>query len=197
MKKKILSLFVIVNMLFFYSCKESKDDKTASTSYKLFNLEQVGWKSKKVSHNFSAINYTAITVPIQYYILKNEGAIQGSKIDSIYESHKNERIIEMEFQHNKEDDLLQGEYTKMDYESAVKYMAFGIEKDFSVIVSSGDTIPCAGITFERNFKLAPFKRLLLHFGNIGPEENIQLVYNDKLFGNGILKFRFKEIPIKL
>ena len=38
---------------------------------------------------------------------------------------------------------------------------------------------------------------LLYFGNINPEDQIQLIYNDELFGNGIIKFKFKETPIKL
>ncbi|MBQ0740898.1 hypothetical protein J9332_42155, partial [Aquimarina celericrescens] len=87
--------------------------------------------------------------------LKNEGVNNFEKVDSIYESLKNERVIEVEFQQEKEEDLLKSEYTNLDYESAVKYMSFSIEKDFKVVTQSGDTISCSGVTFERNFKVAP------------------------------------------
>lgn len=165
--------------------------------YKLFNLEESGWKSRSIAHNLSNISYTATEVPIQYYILKSEVNDDYQKIDSIYSVYKDERIIEMQFEHINQEDLLKNDYTNMDYESSVKYMAFSIRKDFEAVTQSGDTVACSGITFERNFKVAPFKRLLLHFGNIKEEEKIQLVYQDKLFGNGILKFKFKETPIKL
>jgi len=89
------------------------------------------------------------------------------------------------------------EFTNKNYEEAVKYMAFTITKDFTIVTSSKDTISCAGVQFERNFKVAPFKRALLYFGNINPEDQIQLIYTDELFGNGIIKFKFKETPIKL
>ncbi|PKV51940.1 hypothetical protein ATE84_4040 [Aquimarina sp. MAR_2010_214] len=184
-------------LLFFSSCIKDSKTQDSKIEYKLFNLENSGWKSKSVSHFLSDIEYKATLVPLQYYILKNEGNHDLHKVDSIYESLKRERIIEIEFQQEQEDDLLKSEYTNLDYESAVKYMSFTIENDFKVVTQSGDTIPCLGTTFERNFKVAPFKRLLLHFDNISPEENIKLVYQDHLFGNGILKFKFTETPIKL
>jgi len=197
MKGKIPFILFLVMFLFFYSCKKDKKVAFVDNEFKLFNLEESGWKSRSVAHNLSNISYTATEVPIQYYILKSEGNENHQKIDSIYLAHKDERVIEMEFEHINRDDLLKGDYTNMDYESSVKYMAFSIEKDFQAITQSGDTIACSGITFERNFKIAPFKRLLLHFGNIQEDEKIQLVYQDKLFGNGILKFKFKGTPIKL
>jgi hypothetical protein len=76
-------------------------------------------------------------------------------------------------------------------------MAFTIEKDFTVVTSSNDTIPCSGVNFERNFKIAPFKRVLLYFNNINPNENLKLIYQDHLFGNGIIKFGLTDVPLKI
>lgn len=193
---KILPLLFLIILCFFFSCKKGAFPMV-DDGYKLFNLEQAGWKSRSVYHNFSGIDYKATLVPLQYYILKNNENKEASTIDSIFSVYKDERIIEIEFQHENEDDLLKDTYTNLDYESAVKYMSFKIENDFIIVTESSDTITCSGVTFERNFKLAPFKRLLLHFGNVPEEENIQLVYNDKLFGNGLMKFKFNEIPIEL
>ncbi|WP_298538942.1 hypothetical protein [uncultured Aquimarina sp.] len=190
-------MLFLIGILLFVSCQKEKKIPLSDTEYKLFNLEQAGWKSKSVSHLFSDITYKATLVPLQYYILKNEGNRDLEKIDSVYESLKNERIIEVEFQQEKEDDLLKDIYTNRDYETSVKYMSFYIEKDFKAITQKGDTVNCSGVTFERNFKVTPFKRLLLHFGNIPEEENIKLIYQDNLFGNGLMKFNFKETPIKL
>ncbi|WP_299242519.1 hypothetical protein [uncultured Aquimarina sp.] len=195
LKKKYI--FFLIGLLLFLSCQKEKKEPTFTTEYKLYNLERSGWKSKSVSHLFSDFEYKATLVPLQYYILKNEGSKDLQKVDSIYESLKNERIIEVEFQHQNKDDLLKGTYTNRDYESSVKYMSFYIEKDFKAVTQKGDTVNCSGVTFERNFKVAPFKRLLLHFGNIPEEENIKLIYQDNLFGNGLMKFNFKETPIKL
>lgn len=185
--------------IFFAFCLFSCDDKPKSKSipeYKIFNLEQQGWKSKRVNQFINDINYTATEVPLKYYLLKNTST-NPKLVDSIYKANSKERIIEFEFQHSNEADLLIDKYTNKSYDDAVKYMAFTIEKDFTVVTSSNDTIQCSGVNFERNFKIAPFKRVLLYFNNINPNDNIKLLYQDYLFGNGIMKFNFNETPLAL
>lgn len=180
------------------SCKDAEHGSVAyEDGYKLFNLEKTGWKSRTLTHDIKDIAYKATLVPIQYYILKNEGSQNPQKVDSIYSAHKKERILEIEFQGSSKGDLLDSKYTNKDYQSAVEYMAFKMENDFKVVTQAGDTVSCAGVVFERNFKLAPFKRLLLHFGGIPEEDDIELVYVDRLFGNGTLQYKFKETPLKL
>ncbi len=177
-------------------CNNSENRSTL-TDTKLFNFEQQGWKSKQITHFINDINYTATEVPLQYYILKEIGRNDLNKIDSIYKRNAKERILEIEFQHSDKEDLLDQKFTKKPYEDAVKYMAFQIEKDFFIVTSSSDTIKCSGVNFERNFKVAPFKRALLYFNNIDPDDTIKLIYNDQIFGNGIIKFNFDETPLKL
>jgi hypothetical protein len=92
---------------------------------------------------------------------------------------------------------LEDKFTNLDYQKAVEYMSFTIQKDFSVITSKNDTIQCSGVMFERNFKIAPYHKLLLFFSGINPNDKIQLVYQDNLFKKGTLKFRFKEPILKL
>ncbi len=190
-----ISFIVLFILMFSESCnKSAKSNKLPE--YKLFNLQQQGWKSKRVTQFINDINYTATEVPIQYYLLKNNPN-DYAKVDSLYQINAKERVIEVEFQHVKEADLLLEDYTNKTYEDAVKYMAFTIEKDFTVVTSSNDTIQCSGVNFERNFKLAPFKRVLLYFNNINPNDHIKLIYQDYLFGNGIIKFNLKDIPLKV
>jgi len=188
--------YILLLVLVVFSCKK-KEEVVQDNSEKFFRLENVGWKSKQVNRYINTINYTATEVPIAYYILKDQGSDDLKKVDSIYKAHKRERVLEIEFHHDEEKDLLLSEFTNRNYEEAVKYMAFAIKKDFTVVTSSNDTIQCAGVQFERNFKVAPFKRALIYFGDISPDDQIQLIYNDELFGNGIIKFKFKETPIKL
>lgn len=189
----ILRIFVTA-ILLFTSC----DKNTAFTTEtdNVFNYNNIDWKSKKINHFINDINYTATEVPLQYYLLKSTGG-DSKKVDSIYKANNRERIVEVEFQHSNQTDLLLEEYTNKSYDDAVKYMAFTIEKDFMVVTQSNDSINCAGVLFERNFKVAPFKRALLYFNNINPNDNIKLIYQDHLFGNGIIKFDFKGNPIKL
>ncbi|GGD08012.1 hypothetical protein [Hyunsoonleella pacifica] len=187
-----LSLFIIV---LFISCNNS-EEQNYKPEFKLFNFQQQGWKSKSINHFINNINYTATEVPLQYYLLKSTNS-NFKKVDSIYNVNSKERIIELEFQHTNQTDLLLDKYTNKSYDDAVKYIAFTIEKDFTVVTSANDTILCSGVNFERNFKVAPFKRVLLYFNNINPSVNIKLIYQDQLFDNGVVKFNFNEMPLKL
>ncbi|MDO5969785.1 hypothetical protein Q4Q35_08195 [Flavivirga aquimarina] len=198
LKRSFSPIFFILLLLVFsvlISCnKSSKSNKLPE--YKFFNFQQQGWKSKCVTHFVNDINYTATEVPIQYYFLKNNQS-NYNKVDSLYQLNAKERIIEIEFQHANAADLLLEDYTDKTYKEAVKYMAFILEKDFTVVTSSKDTIRCSGVNFERNFKVAPFKRVLLYFNNINPNDHIKLIYQDHLFKNGIIKFNLIDKPLKI
>ena len=187
-------------LLLLTACKKEKIDGAIDDSeirFRYFNLEKSGWKSRLHSQKVDNINFTATEVPIQYYLLKDQGNENLIKVDSLYEKNKTERIIEFTFQDEDEADLLLEKFTQLDYESAVKYMSFTIQKDFVAVTGKKDTIKCSGVLFERNFKVAPNNKVLLFFSNIDPNDKIQLVYQDNLFKKGTLKFRFKEPILNL
>jgi hypothetical protein len=190
-----LSKILIFLILFSCNKKDNSSFKEVDDSairYKLFQLEDMGWKSKKHSQQIDDLNFTAIEVPIQYYILKDQGKSDLFNVDSLYNQNKFERIIEFTFEQEEEKDLLHEEFTNLTTDESIKYMSFKVENDFYVVTSKNDTIKCSGVTFERNFKVAPLQKLILFFSGISPEEKIQLVYNDKLFRKGIIKFKFED-----
>ncbi|PZO26641.1 MAG: hypothetical protein DCF13_13490 [Flavobacteriaceae bacterium] len=187
--------FMLFCLAVIISCskKESyqlKDD--SDIRYRYYNLERMGWKSKNHKQQVKNITYEATEVPIQYYLLKDMGNSDLITVDSIYEENKKERVIEFTFQDDEERDLLDEKFTKLDYKKSVEYMSFTIQNDFMVVTSKKDTVLCSGVLFERNFKVAPYNKVLLFFSGIDPNDNIQLIYKDNLFQNGVLKFQFKE-----
>ncbi len=186
----IIAVAILVIIIFLFYKKRDVPQ------YKVYESPNGNWKSLTVRKYINDINYTATEVPLQYYLLKNN-TNAPEKVALLAKELERERIVEVEFQHTNGVDLLLDTYTNRSYEASVKYMAFGIEKDFSVVTSSNDTIACSGVNFERNFKLAPFKRILLYFNGIAPEDKIKLLYEDRLFGNGIMKFNFGTAPLKL
>jgi hypothetical protein len=201
---KVISKFILVlfTFCFIISCKtdsnsDQKDVDESEIRYRYYNLENQGWKSKNHTEKVDNIIFTAVEVPIVYYLLKERGDSNLMAVDSIYEENKTNRVIEFVFQDVNEDDLLKEKYTDMDYKKSVEYMCFHIEKDFFVITSKNDTINCSGVLFERSFKVVPNNKILLFFSKIKPDEKIQFVYKDKLFNKGILKFRFKEPILNL
>jgi hypothetical protein len=188
--------FVLISLFFaLFSCQKDASTINSGESEirdRYFNLEKIGWKSSSYTQVVEDIGFTATQVPIQYYLLKDQGNSNLTHIDSLYEENKRERVIEFVFQQDEEKDLLEKNFTGMDYTAAVKYMSFGLNKDFYVVTSKNDTISCSGVTFERNFKIAPFQKVILFFSGIDPNDKIQLVYKDFLFRKGTLKFKFKD-----
>lgn len=188
---------ILLCFLLCISCKNDEESKVDDIKFRFFNLEKIGWKSKQYSQAVDDINFTATEVPIQYYLLKNMGNKDLIKVDSIYEVNKRERVIEFTFEEDNGSDLLKEKYTSLPYDKSVEYMSFTIQNDFTVVTSEHDTIKCNGALFERTFKIAPKNKLMLFFSNINPTDHIQLVYKDKLFKKGTLKFRFKDPILKL
>ena len=186
MKSSIYILLIII----LYSCQTDKEQVEET----IFTNGYTHWKSLSISHHANNIWYKATLVPIQYYLYKNAGILN---IDSLYELNKRERIIEVEFKEDSGKDLLETSYTHLPYDQSVIYMAFKIENDYILITDKNDSIACSGVIFERNYKVAPYKRLLLFFSDVDPQANVSLIYNDNLFNNGLFKFNFTKRPIKL
>lgn len=189
-------LFFLIAVIFI-SCdiasgKKEAVDKVAEISFRYYNLENQGWKSKNYTQIVDDISFTATEVPLQYYLLKSNGKDALITVDSLYEKNKTERIFEFVFQEENEKDLLAEEFTGLDYKSSVTYMSFKVQKDFYVVTTFNDTIPCSGVLFEQSHKIVPYNKLMLFFSGINPEDKVQLVYQDNLFKKGILKFRFKD-----
>lgn len=187
------AFFLLLTIAFLSCSKEKKglrDDSVIRDRY--FNLEKIGWKSRVYNQKVDDINFKATEVPIQYYLLKDKGNKDLFLIDSLYEVNKTERIIEFTYHHDEEKDLLSQEFTGMPFEETIKYISFGLDKDFIVVTSKGDTIPCNSVNYERSYKVAPYQKVLLYFSGINPDEKIQLIYNDYLFRKGTMKFQFKD-----
>ena len=193
---KDLNKFIFVLLfLALFSCKKDSQSTNSDDSEirdRYFNLEKTGSKSRIYTQKIEDIGFTATEVPIQYYLLKDLGTENLKTVDSLYETNKRERVIEFTFQQDEEKDLLSKDFTGMEYTDAVKYMSFGLDKDFYVVTSKNDTIPCSGVTYERTYKIASYQKTMLFFSGIDPNEKIQLVYNDFLFRKGTLKFKFKD-----
>ncbi|NUY82699.1 hypothetical protein HUK80_17485 [Flavobacterium sp. MAH-1] len=181
----ILSLFAV-------SCRKAEDPVKDDLEFRYYNLEKMGWKSRAYTQKVDDIGFTATEVPIQYYLLKDQGMQDLKTVDSIYEKNKTERVIEVTFAQQDEKDLMDKAFTGMEYEDALKYISFGIDRDFYVVTAQHDTIPCQGVNYERLYKIAPFQRVLLFFSGIDPNQEIQLIYEDHLFRKGTLKFKFNN-----
>lgn len=79
------------------------------------------------------------------------------------------------------------------YEDRVKYFSFEMEKDIC-LVQGRDTVFPGLFQFERIFEVAPYANVMFAFDNkkFNKDEEFTIVYNDKVFEKGFIKFNYKN-----
>ncbi len=79
------------------------------------------------------------------------------------------------------------------YDGRVKYMSFEMQKDI-YLVQGKDTLLPGLFHFERVFEVAPYSTVMLAFDNkkFNKNEEFTVIYNDKLFEKGFVKFNYKN-----
>lgn len=89
--------------------------------------------------------------------------------------------------------LKAGLNSREEYDRRVKYFSFGMQQDIR-LVDGQDTLPCVMYHFERAYDVTPVCTLLLGFerADKNAERPKTLLFYDKVFNNGLLKFTFKE-----
>jgi hypothetical protein len=139
------------------------------------------------------ITYSVFLKPDQYVKAKNQHYI--SIKDSVADDKTGSEF--QLFDVRIEVGNFQKEFIKYDlesipqYEERVKYCSFEMQNDI-VLIDGKDTLPCVIFHFERTFDIVPFGHFLLGFKN-NPSKDIKIktiIFNDRLFNNGFLKFSF-------
>ncbi|HPI85880.1 MAG TPA: hypothetical protein PLR01_05870 [Bacteroidales bacterium] len=83
------------------------------------------------------------------------------------------------------------------YTERVNYFAFGMQHDIH-LVEGTDTLACELYHFERTFDAAPTSTILLgfHISNQKTAENKTLLFYDRTFNTGLIKFTFRTQELK-
>jgi len=79
------------------------------------------------------------------------------------------------------------------YDWRVKYISFGMQNDI-VLIQGGDTLSPGLYQFERIFEVAPYATVMFAFDNskFNRDKEFTIVYTDKIFNKGIIKFHYKN-----
>lgn len=167
-------------------------------------VEYVAWMRNPDNGLYKEKQIDEIIYSVQYKTPDYMACISADNKDSIKPAARPENNTEtihfVDFKMTLENH--EGEFLKhklsspAQYDSRVKYMAFGIEKDI-FLVEGGDTIPCSICHFERAYDVAPEATVLLGF--VSKQKYLkekEFVFHDKLFGKGIIKFTFSKNEMK-
>ena len=133
------------------------------------------------------IKFKAKRLDTEFY-LKQKG-LEGGELKNALGELSGEQLFFIEFAEFQQQDLMKKYFTDSMDES-VSYLSFNIYNDFKVVNSSGDTIDAIASTYERNFHVAPFERILLSLTGVNEDEALELIYTDNLFRKGEIHFNF-------
>ena len=187
-----IAIYIFIIMI--VSCQDNV--KIEHGKFRHYNLGHKEWKVIKHDEKIGTIKYTAAEIPLSYYVSKEIGMDNPSRIDSIVNASKSQRIIEFEFVEDNSKELLDAEFTNLDYTKSLEYLSFNIQKDFQ-LVTNKDTVQCSGVIVERSYRVTPHQKILLFFTGVSTHDHVQLVYNDLLFGKGVIKFNINDNSAKL
>ena len=82
--------------------------------------------------------------------------------------------------------------SQQQYYERLQYLTTLIPRDV-YLVDGGDTLPCTLHHYERTYKMTSFSDISLVFENKSKQTNDKiLVFDDRLFGLGTLKFHFEK-----
>ncbi len=87
-----------------------------------------------------------------------------------------------------------------DYDKRYDYFLNHAKKHIRLVYGGTDTLFPMSYLFENNYNLTPQETMIVGFRLPGemrtPEQNMQLIYEDEIFGNGIIKALFKKSDLK-
>jgi len=188
--------FLIVMMTILIAC-----DKNRSLSFReLYDYtksEESGLYKEAVAGDFK---YNATMLPYELLVAKRFGNSSSniSKNDYLKEVEKTDSLIYISFEishtQSNKSPLRYGNSGKEQFYNKLYYIQAEIIKDFEIIVD-GTSVPCLMANYEEDHNLLPVTRVLLAFSPTPVTSELILSYNDNLFGQGKIQFKYKASDI--
>lgn len=160
--------------------------------------ENSGLKQHFTKNEFT---YSAFYKPVDYIICKEQ---RSDKVETSIAKTKRRELQGMQYidlriaAKNINEELLKYNISPdNDYEKRIKYCSFEIQKDLQ-LVEGKDTIACSMVHYEREYGVTPYVTILLAFpiNKKTMDEDKTLLFDDKLFYNGLIQFVFSNKNIK-
>lgn len=189
--KIIYILFVVFFQATFISCQKQLD---AKDYIKYVSNPENGLRKDQLIGDFEL---SLMYQPVEYAIAKQ---IDLGKLPADFEKEKDKyKGSSDNFQFRIK--LLSGgnilrykQNQEFNENTRINHFSFLVKEDFKILTSS-DTFPCKLSHYSRNYNLTPTVDLTLVFEELDKNTDWQIVYNDKQFGLGTVKFILKEKDI--
>lgn len=190
--KNFLILFCAVCGLMFSSCFQK-----ALTPREYFNWAKTSESGLKQSHAGKGVVFELQFRPKDLMIaneIKN-GVIAESDCARRQSELGNLAYFLLKIESGEQDLLMHNIADEQEYVRRVNYYSLDFQQDI-IAVAGTDTIPCVLYQFENAYGITPYINISLAFPREFMEANrdkdVEIMINDQVFGNGIMKFNYTE-----
>lgn len=148
---------------------------------------------------FKGITFSFRYCPIEEVVLNDCGdcTLTDSVYRKLFDKHKELQYYTLTLVSDDENEILEHYSNESDeaYYQMLDYLENGIQDDIYLLQGT-DTLPCVISHYERNFGLSANNKVSLAFKNTEPQRPFLhdkiLVYNDRLFNTGELRFKISK-----
>lgn len=194
---KYISLLGVV-MLLLNACSKKKELSKEDYLHQI--TEPSG--SISVSQDFKDISFTAKYRPLEEMVLFNlkDSALTKESFDTISAKYSDMHYFTFTIISNQDKEIIAHNNTNQnDYFMNLDYLVNSIQNDF-YLLDGKDTLPCSMCHYERNYGISSKNNLNLAFEKkqktVRPVNEMTLVYEDKMFQVGAVKFHFEKETIE-
>lgn len=201
---KCICVLVVIQLLISCSGKKSGHSGNSNDLVQKSVLLTTGEDGSEVNRlknkNIDGVIFEVLYKPLAYVIS------EGENVEPSFENiekfkHEYDGLVYFDLRiktsESQVDLLKELSNNAQEYEGMIKYCSFEIQKDMSLVNSSGISVQCVHSHFERSYGILPGLTFLAAFPK-GNESNEDLTFtlNDKLFGKGPIKFHFTSAELK-
>lgn len=178
----IKSLKKVLSLLFFLSLITSCKDKMTYSELQVYISNPENGLSRK--KELAGLNYTLSYLPEKLLTKYKDPLTRKNNSFNYF-------ILRIAFPDSKKSTLKKTSIDNADYLNKLYYVQTKIQKDFNLIVS-GKKNPCVFLHHEEDHSILNDFKLIIAFDAPPENEDITIEYEDNLFGQGLINFKFKK-----
>jgi hypothetical protein len=149
----------------------------------------------KITRSINSFDFVAQLIPPQLSLIENNesGELDATMVAEVLKEYQQSTIVQLKISNKYfQDEMLKYNLpAEEQYSMRVQYFSFGLKQDI-VLVCGEDTLQCQQSHWERAYDATPRMIFNLVFDRCEwkDSQTMTLIYNDMVFGNGPIKFRF-------
>jgi hypothetical protein len=145
------------------------------------------------------LELTCQFLPHEYIALKqfNKSTLKKEPFFETLAEIDSSLQFKLTFENKAQNNFLKNNYTTgEEYNRSVMYLSYDIGADLT-LVKGVDSVKCSLFHHERTYGNTPYETLLISFASkFDDTDQLQLIFRDRVFGFGTVKFLFKTADIR-